>query len=85
MAVTMQHDDNLSLDRWAAKHASCADFKTFLTMGGSVAAARLDIDHRIKDLTAARRALLAYDPMIGPEALSRMEAEQTGKALDADR
>ena len=87
-----------ALDRWA-RDRGWSDFDTFIRVGGSIAEACEDIDHRITMLEDARVALGRYgdnqpedrkpadstpNPIIGPDALAAAEADAVGEPVDAD-
>jgi hypothetical protein len=87
-----------ALNRWA-RGRGYADFDTFIRVGGSIAEACEDIDHRIAMLEDARVALGRYgdnqpedwrpadstpNPAIGPDALAAAEADVVGEPVDTD-
>jgi hypothetical protein len=88
-------DERRALDRWA-RDRGWSDFDTFIRVGGSIAEACEDIDHRIAMLEHARVALGRYGdnereevaqhdlPAIGPDALAAAEADAVGEPVDPD-
>jgi hypothetical protein len=94
--MTNRTDKRRALDRWA-RNQGYADFDTYIRVGGSIAEACENIDHRIAMLEDAKVAAGRYGdneredgaqhdsaPAIGPDALAAAEADVVGEPVDPD-